>query len=369
MGLFKQFIEVIEWQEQRSDRMVYQFPVHKNEIKMGAQLTVRESQVALFINEGEIADVFEPGRYQLTTENMPILTKLKSWPYGFNSPFKAEVYFVNTKQFLDQKWGTTNPLMMRDAEFGIIRLRGFGTFAYRVTDPVQFMREVFGTKQFADTDIITPQLKQQILTAMADLLGESKIPALDLISNYEELGKLGAEKVQPQFAEYGLTLTNLTIQNLSLPPEVEAAMDKRTQMGVLGNLDTYTKFQVAESIRDAAQNEGGMAGIGASLGVGATMAQQIQQSMSHPAQTPAQSHTTPCAHCQGQVPQGAKFCPHCGQSTAPATKACVACQAELSLQAKFCPECGASQQAKTCRACQAPLKADAKFCSACGETV
>jgi membrane protease subunit (stomatin/prohibitin family) len=236
---------------------------------MGAQLTVRESQVALFINEGEIADVYEPGRYELTTENMPILTKLKSWPYGFNSPFKAEVYFVNTKQFLDQKWGTTNPLMMRDAEFGIIRLRGFGTFAYRVTDPVQFMREVFGTKQFADTDIITPQLKQQILTAMADLLGEAKIPALDLISNYEELAKLGAEKVQPQFAEYGLTLTNLTIQNLSLPKEVEDAMDKRTQMGVLGNLDTYTKFQVAESIRDAAQNEGGMAGIGASLGVGA----------------------------------------------------------------------------------------------------
>jgi len=144
MGLFKQFIEVIEWQETRTDRMVYQFPVHKNEIKMGASLTVRESQVAIFVNEGQIADVFEPGRYELTTENMPILTKLKSWKFGFNSPFKAEVYFVNTTQFLDQKWGTTNPVMMRDKEFGIIRLRGFGTFAYRVTDPVVFMKEVFG---------------------------------------------------------------------------------------------------------------------------------------------------------------------------------------------------------------------------------
>lgn len=367
MGLFNQFIEVIEWQETKSDRLVYQFPVHGNEIKMGAQLTVRESQVAIFINEGQVADVFEPGRYELSTKNMPIMTKLESWKYGFNSPFKAEVYFVNTKQFLDQRWGTTNPIMMRDKDFGVIRLRGFGTYAYRVADPVVFMREVFGSNRFADTEMISPQLKKQILSSLTDLLSESGVPALDLASQYDELSAACKNKVSQQFAEYGLEITNLTIENLSLPKEVEAMMDKRTSMGIIGDMNDYTKFQTAEAIKDAANNPSGMAGIGASLGAGAQMASAMAQSMQQP-----QQHTHPatqaCGHCGQPMPVSSKFCPNCGKSSqAQPTKPCVSCQQPVDLNAKFCSHCGAAQNAvKICSNCRAENIPSAKFCSECG---
>ncbi len=369
MGLFHQFIEVIEWQEEKSDRLVYQFPVHKNEIKMGAQLTVRESQLAIFVNEGQIADVFEPGRYQLSTENMPILTKLKSWKYGFNSPFKAEIYFVNTTQFVDQRWGTTNPIMMRDKEFGVIRLRGFGTYAYRITDPVTFMREVFGTSKATDTDAISPQLKKQILSSLTDLIAESGIPALDLAMNYDELSEKCLEKVSAQFNEYGLSITNFTIENLSLPPEVEAAMDKRTQMGVIGDLNRYTQYQTAEAIKDAANNPGGMAGIGAGIGAGAQMAGAMAAALNQN-QQPQQNNNVNCAHCGNAMQQTAKFCPHCGKPSGPATTPCVKCGEAIAESAKFCPHCGTNQAAKaTCPACQAENDASAKFCANCGKQI
>lgn len=352
MGLFKQFIEVIEWQETRTDRMVYQFPVHKNEIKMGAQLTVREGQVAIFVNEGQIADVYEPGRYQLTTQNMPVLTMLKSWPYGFNSPFKAEVYFVNTTQFLDQKWGTTNPIMMRDPEFGIIRLRGFGTFAYRVTDPVTFMKEVFGSNRFADTEMISPQLKAQILAAMSDLLAEMKIPALDLAMHYDEIAAAAKDKVASQFNVYGLSVTSLVIQNLSLPEEVEKAMDKRTQMGVLGDLQRYTQFQTAEAIRDAAQNPGGgIAGMGAAMGASAAMAAAMQQASVQPQ---GGQGAAPNANV-GAAGAGERFCPDCGKSN-PAS-------------ANFCSGCGHRIAPPACPKCQAAVTPGAKFCQSCGQAL
>ncbi len=370
MGLFHQFIEVIEWQEEKSDRLVYQFPVHKNEIKMGARLIVRESQVAIFINEGQLADVFEPGHYELSTQNMPILTKLKSWKYGFNSPFKAEIYYVNTNQFIDQRWGTSNPIMMRDKDFGIIRLRGYGTYAYRITDPVVFMREIFGTGKFTDTAAISPQLKKQILSSLTDLIAESGIPALDLAMNYDELGEQCKDKVCEQFNAYGLSITNLTIENLSLPPEVEAAMDKRAQMGALGDLNKYTQFQTAEAIKDAANNPGGLAGIGASIGVGAQMANAMSGSFNQqPQQSTAQQAPagTACAHCGQTISANSKFCPHCGKSTAPQTASCVKCGEKIAKSSKFCPHCGTSQsQTTTCSKCQAENKAGAKFCSSCG---
>ncbi|MCK8059915.1 MULTISPECIES: SPFH domain-containing protein [unclassified Fusibacter] len=368
MGLFKQFIEVIEWQESRSNRMVYQFPVHKNEIKMGAQLTVRESQVAIFVNEGQIADVYEPGRYELTTQNMPILTKLKSWSYGFNSPFKAEIYFVNTTQFLNQKWGTTNPIMMRDKEFGIIRLRGFGSFAYRVTDPVQFMREVFGTNKFADTEMITPQLKKQILSSLTDLLAESGIAALDLAMHYDEFAQACKEKVSEQFNEYGLSITNFTIENLSLPKEVEAAMDQRTQMGVLGDLNKFTQYQTAQAIRDAANNPGGgMASIGAGIGASTAIAGAMQ-GQSHQSQT--SEAKVICPHCSAQVAAGSKFCSACGKSISPQTKSCVSCKLDIPEDAKFCAHCGANQTVATeCPKCHQTLTPGSKFCTNCGTTL
>lgn len=349
MGLFKQFIEVIEWQETRSDRMVYQFPVHKNEIKMGAQLTVREGQLAIFVNEGQIADVYEPGRYQLSTQNMPLLTMLKSWPFGFTSPFKAEVYFVNTTQFLDQKWGTTNPIMMRDPEFGVIRLRGFGTFAYRVTDPVTFMKEVFGNNRFADTEMITPQLKAQILSAITDLLAELKIPALDLATQYDEIAEAAIKKISSQFNVYGLSLTSLVIQNLSLPEEVEKALDKRTQMGVIGDLNRYTQFQTAEAIRDAAQNTGGgVAGIGAAMGASAAMAAAMQQGAAASNQP-----NSPNQQNQNSAATGGVFCPECGKQNPSGSN--------------FCVGCGNRLAAPSCNKCQAPLAPGAKFCQSCGQ--
>lgn len=278
MGLFgaikSQFIEVIEWKENEKDRIIYQFPVRGNEIKMGAQLTVREGQMAIFVNEGQIADVFEPGRYELSTQNMPILTKLKSWKFGFNSPFKAEVYFVNSTQFTDQKWGTANPIMLRDPEFGPIRLRGFGTFAYRVIDPVTFVKEASGTSDEMTTESITNNMKKQILASITDVIAELKIPALDLATQYDEISEATLKKIMPKFEGFGLKITDLTVQNLSLPPEVEAALDKRTQMGILGNLDQYTKFQAAEAIGNAgnapagsfAQMGAGMATMGMMMG-------------------------------------------------------------------------------------------------------
>ncbi len=350
MGLFHQFIEVIEWKDESSNRMVYEFPVHKNEIKMGAQLTVRESQVAIFVNEGQIADVFEPGRYSLNTENMPILTKLKSWKYGFNSPFKAEVYFVNTKQFLDQKWGTKNPIMMRDKEFGIIRLRGFGVYGFRITDCVTFMKEVFGTNPDVSTETISPQLSQYIVSGITDYIAEMQIPALDLAMKYDEIAEGMMNKLSAKFKEYGLTITNFVISNLSLPPEVEAAMDKRTQMGVLGDLDKYTKYQAAEAIRDAAQNEGGgMASMGAGIGVAGAMSKVMMDAMSPQNTTSQSSQQVPaadminCSNCNNLIPRTSKFCPECGSKNQPTGKFCVECGSKIPSGTKFCPECGTKQ--------------------------
>ncbi len=358
MGLFQQFIEVIEWTDTTTDTMVYKFPVHKNEIKMGAQLTVRESQVAIFMNEGQYADVFEPGRHKLSTENMPILTMLKSWKFGFNSPFKADVYFLNTKQFLDQRWGTKNPVMMRDQDFGMIRLRGFGIYTYRIGDATTFMKEVFGTNPNVTTDSVSPQLSKLIVSGLSDYIAESKIAALDLAANYDELGDGVREKIAPKFEALGLELTSLAIENLSLPPEVEEAMDKRTQMGVLGNLDQYTKFQTAEAIRDAAQNEGsGFAGMGAGLGAGQAMAGAMMNAMNSQQAMPQQQASqqavqsgaaaavamAACINCKANIAVGAKFCPECGTKQEVKDKFCPECGGKVSQGAKFCPECGKPQ--------------------------
>lgn len=232
MGLINfiksQFIEVIEWVDDTENTMVYRFPVQGKEIKMGAKLTVRESQMAVFINEGKAADVFQPGLYTLSTENLPVITKLNSWPYGFNSPFKAEVYFVNTKQFTDQKWGTENPVMLRDAEFGMLRLRAYGIYSFRVTDPLSYLKQVSGTNGLSDTQSITGQLKRLIVSGLTDLLGELKIPALDLAQNYDEISGKAQQKLAPKFEEFGLSLASFYVENISLPQEVEAVLDKRT---------------------------------------------------------------------------------------------------------------------------------------------
>ena len=274
-----ELVDIIEWLDPTSDTMVYRFERYNNEIKYGAKLIVREGQAAVFINQGQLADVFTPGTYELQTRNVPILSTLQGWKHGFESPFKAEAYFVSTRRFTDLKWGTKNPVMLRDAEFGPVRLRAFGTYVMRVTDPGAFIREIVGTEGHFTTDEITAQLRNMIVARFTDILGESKLPVLDLAGNYDELGEFVTNRIQPEFTTYGLELTKLLVENISLPPAVEEALDKRSSMGVIGNLRQYAQFQAAEAMRDAAKNEGGTAGAGMGMGMGFAMANQMGQAM------------------------------------------------------------------------------------------
>lgn len=377
MGIFdrikNQFIEVIEWTDSTLDTMVYRFPVENKEIKMGAQLTVRESQVAVFVNEGRLADIFGPGRYILTTQNMPVLTQIRSWQYGFNSPFKAEVYFVNMKQFTDQKWGTSNPIMMRDAEFGVIRLRAFGIFSYRVVDPQRFLTEIFGTNAVFDTGSISEQLKRSLISGISDMLAESKIPALDLAMHYDELSEASRNKLQPRFGEFGLQLTSLYIENISLPEEVEKVVDKRTSMGVLGNMHQYAQYQAAEAIRDAAQNTGGgVAGMGVGLGAGNAIGNLMADALKPNNETSSpsqQASSIVCDKCNATMPTGSKFCSSCGNTLVKPKTKCIKCGYELDQGVKFCPECGTSQAAALCKGCGKQLAAGVKFCDECGTKI
>ncbi len=277
-----ELIDIVEWLDSTNDTMVYRFERYNNEIKYGAKLVVREGQSAVFINEGQLADVFQPGTYTLETQNVPILATLKGWKYGFNSPFKAEVYFVSTRRFTDLKWGTKNPIMLRDAEFGPIRLRAFGTYETRVLHPGDFIKQVVGTDGRFTTEQISDQLRNLIVSRFADIVGESKIPALDLAANYEELGNFLKAKISPDFNGYGLELCKLLVENVSLPEEVEAALDKRTSMGVIGNLGAYAQFQAANAMEAAAKNPSGMAGGGMAMGAGFAMANQMGQAMTQP---------------------------------------------------------------------------------------
>ena len=340
-----QLIDVIEWSDSSPDTMVHKYDMGGKEIMMGAQLTVRESQNAIFVNEGQLADVFQPGRYELQTSNMPILTALKSWKYGFNSPFKCDVYFVNMRQFLDRKWGTSNPVMMRDSEFGVIRLRAFGIYSFRVSDPSLFLKEVFGTSALFTTEGVEGQIKRTLVSGLSDAIAESKIPALDLAANYEELASYALNAINPKLGALGLELVSFVIENISLPEEVEKAMDRRTSMGVVGDLGKYTQYQAAEAMREAANNpNGGMAGAGVGMGAGVAMGQMFAQAMGPQpvqAQQPAQPQQSGafCPECGTQLPVGAKFCPGCGQKLS-AASVCPACGNPVDAGAKFCANCG-----------------------------
>jgi len=285
MGLFEkirgEFIDVIEWTDSSSNTLVYRFERHGNEIKNGAELTVREGQSAVFVDEGQLADVFGPGMYTLETSNLPILSTLKGWKHAFESPFKAEVYFVSTRQFTDQKWGTKNPITMRDPEFGPVRIRAFGTYAMRVSDPARFVKELVGTDAHFRTDEVSDQVRNVVVARFSDALASSGIAVLDMAANYDELGEALSERVRADMDGYGIELRNLLVENISLPSEVEEALDKRTSMGVVGDLDRYTRFQTAEAIGDAANNpeSGGMAAGGMGAGLGFAIANQMGQSL------------------------------------------------------------------------------------------
>jgi membrane protease subunit (stomatin/prohibitin family) len=366
-----QFIEVIEWLDNTGDTMVYRFPVAGQEIKNGAQLIVRESQAAVFVHEGQVADVFTPGKYTIDGGNTPILSKLGAWKFGFNSPFKSEVYFVNTKQFTDMKWGTSNPIMLRDADFGIVQLRAFGAYSLRVADPGEFIKEIAGTNAHFTTDDIEGQLKRAIVTEFSDAIGELKIPALDLASQYKEMGERIRGMINGDFGSYGLEVTKFYVENVSVPEEVQEAINKRSAMGAIGNVDQYMKFQAADALRDAAQNEGGGAGLGAGLGAGFAMGNQMVGAFGGMQQGgggggAAPIATTPCPSCGKANAAGAKFCADCGGKMEIAQVPCVKCGANLREGAKFCSECGSTQEKAKCAGCQAELAPGAKFCPECG---
>jgi membrane protease subunit (stomatin/prohibitin family) len=275
-----QFIDIIEWTEpSQNEILAHRFTRHKNEIKNGAKLVVREGQAAGFVKEGQLADVKMPGMYTLDTNNFPILSTFLGWKYGFESPFKCEVYFIATRQWTDQKWGTQNPFMVRDPEFGPVRLRAFGNYAFKVTDPGTFLKELVATDPSFELYEISNQFRNVIVSRFIDALGNAKIPMLDLAGNYDKVSKLALDRIGPEMAKMGVTLTQFFVENISLPAEVEQALDKRSQMAVLGNLDQYAKYQTSEAIRDAAKNPGGVAGIGAGLGAGVAVGQQMGAAM------------------------------------------------------------------------------------------
>ena len=288
--LFNEFIDIIEWVDDTSDTIVWRFPRYQSEIKNGAQLTVRESQVAVLINEGQLADIYQPGRYELTTQNMPILTTLKGWKYGFNSPFKVDVYFINTKQFTNQKWGTTNPIMLRDPEFGPIRLRAYGSYCFKIdTDPTKFLGSLVGTDGNFTTDEVSDHLRNFINTKFSDYLAESKVAALDLASNLNEFSDALAESLTTDFADYGIKLTKFLVENISMPDAVMEAMDRSSSMKIIGDMNKYTQMQFADSLKEGAGVGGsGMAGDAMGMGMGMTMAQQMAQQMQQQQQQMAQ---------------------------------------------------------------------------------
>src|SRR5215208_5986616 len=325
--LKKQFIDVIQWVEPDDSVLAYRFPMQDMEIQMGAQLTVRESQMAIFVNEGRVADVFGPGMYRLETENLPLLTNLMHWDKGFESPFKSDVYFFSTRHRLNQRWGTTNPVTIRDRDFGMVRLRGFGTYTYRIADPRLFHVKVSGTRDVYRVADLEPQLRNVVVSRMAQTFASSNTPFLDMAANQTELARQMAEQVAPSFAELGLALEQMVVENLSLPEELQKRLDERIGMNMIGDLNKYTQFQVGQSIPIAAANEGGGAGLGAGLGAGMAMGQAMVNAMQQGGARPPEGGAAAAAG--GDV--ATKFCHNCGKP--------------IPRRSKFCPECGASQEA------------------------
>ncbi len=275
-----ELIDIIQWTEPAdNDILAYRFPRYDNEIKNGARLTVREGQVAVFVNEGKLADVYQPGMYTLSTPNMPILSTLKGWKYGFNSPFRAECYFISTRQFTDLKWGTPNPIMMRDPDFGIIRLRAFGTYAMHVSDAATFLRQQVATNPVFESFQISSQMRDTIVSRFTDVVGQCHIPALEMAGNYDKISQTALTKIKTDLATLGVELTLFYVENISLPPEVEKAIDTRASMGALGDMGQYTRYQTATAIPLAASNPGGMGGIGVGLGAGMAMGNQMGAAM------------------------------------------------------------------------------------------
>jgi len=317
--LGKQFIDVIQWNEAEDGILAYRYPMQDMEIQNGGQLTVRESQLAAFVNEGKIADVFGPGLHTLNTRNLPLLTDLLNWDKDFESPFKSDVYFVSTRLQIGQKWGTSTPITIRDKEFGAVRLRGYGIYSYRVADPRKFFTQVTGTRDRYYASELEGQLRETIVARMTDIFATSDVSFLDMSANQTALGEKVAEQMKPAFAALGLELDQFVVENISLPDELAKVMDQRIGMSMAGDLGKFTQFEAAESLEEAATNTGGAAGMGVGLGAGAAMAQAVMGQVrplagsAAPAASPAAGAKF-CIDCGKAIPDRAKFCPECGKA-------------------------------------------------------
>ena len=336
----KQWIDVIQWTEPEDGILAYRYPMQDMEIQNGGKLTVRESQMAAFVNEGRVADIFGPGLYTLTTQTLPILTYLMNWDKKFQSPFKSDVYFFSTRIQTNQRWGTATPITIRDKEFGAVRVRGYGIYSWHIADPKVFHSKISGTRELYKVPDIEGQLRNTIIGRMTDTFAESTVPFLDMAANQVELGNKIGEGLKPMFADLGLALDSFVVENLSLPDELQKMLDTRIGMNMLGDMGKYTQFQVANSMPIAAANEGGIAGIGAGLGAGFTMAQTMANALK-PGEAPPPAPPAPAAPLAPAPGGGLAPAP---ASPAAETKFCINCGKPMPRSAKFCPECGNAQQ-------------------------
>jgi membrane protease subunit (stomatin/prohibitin family) len=317
----KQFIDVIHWTENAPGVLAWRFPMQDMEIQQGAQLTVRESQMAVFVNEGVVADIFSPGLYTLETRTLPILTNLKHWDKMFQSPFKSDVYFFSTRQQTNQRWGTQNPITIRDKDFGAVRLRGNGVYSYHIVEPGTLHTKLSGTQATYTVADLEPHLRNTIIGHVSDAFAQSGIPFLDMAANINELSKAMRDQVTPIFMDYGLSLDSFQVSNLSLPEELQKRLDERIGMNMVGDMKQYTQFQVAQSMPIAAANEGGGAGLGAGMGAGMAMGKAMVDAMSPgnsggggaaPSPVAPSAETKFCQECGKSIPRNSKFCPECG---------------------------------------------------------
>jgi membrane protease subunit (stomatin/prohibitin family) len=321
--LDKQFLKVIQWNEPEPGVLAYRYPMLDMEIENSGQLTVRESEMALFVNEGRIADVFGPGRYTLNTANLPLLTDLLNWDKEFQSPFKSDVYFFSTHLELDQKWGTATPITVRDKEFGAVRVRAYGIYSYRITDPRTFFTQASGTRETYTVGELEDQLRNTLIARMTDILANSDLAYLDMTANEAALADKISTGIKPAFLGLGLELTQFVVENISLPDELQKSLDSRIGMNMVGDLDRFTQFAAAQSMTLAATNPSGAAGLGMGLGAGAAVAQVMASSLHPPAATPVS--TVPASSPSGD------------------TKFCIACGHAIPARASFCPDCGKPQ--------------------------
>lgn len=366
------FLEVIEWMDPTGEEMIYRLPQQGSaDFKLGAQLIVRDSQMAIFFKDGHAADSFSVGRHTLSTLNIPILTRLLAFPFGFDSPFRAEVYFINMKVFSDLKWGTKHPVTFRDSELGLIRLRGHGAFTMKIVEPALFLNSLVGRQSVYSTSDIQDYLRDVIIARLNDMLGENLDSILNLPAQYTELADEFKKSVETEFSKYGLELVDFYISSITPPDEVAALIDKKAGMEAVGDLDKFLKFEMAQGLGAQGGTASSGAGAGVAAGIGMMMP-GVMQNVFTPEQKELKREplaTVTCPKCHTDTPEQSRFCYRCGHTMIVLNR-CHGCQTELPTEALFCHTCGIKLDEKTsCPNCQADLIPGSKFCGDCGEKI